>query len=90
VHATSKEYTPRHLEKNLIYRIIAEQLDTLFARQRAGERTVPGFVEEEFRSFLRCGIKEFGFLRLRCKQKESVVAGAVVVGALGTLPPMTG
>ena len=61
-------YTPRHPEKSLLYRVIAEQLETFLARQQERERAVPAFVEEEFRSFLRCGIKEFGFLRLRCTQ----------------------
>ena len=27
---------------------------------------MPAFLEEEFRSFLKCGIAEFGFLRLHC------------------------
>ncbi|HEY5720282.1 MAG TPA: transposase [Gammaproteobacteria bacterium] len=33
---------------------------------RARERTVPKFVEREFREFLDCGIAAHGFLRLHC------------------------
>jgi len=66
VHATSLEYTPQHPEESLLYQVVAEQLETFLARQQERDRAVPGFVEEEFRSFLRCGIKELGSLRLHC------------------------
>ena len=36
--------------------------------QRERERALPAFVEREFRSFLTCGVLEYGFLRLRCTQ----------------------
>jgi hypothetical protein len=43
---------------------VAENLDTFFARQEQRERTVPRFLEREFRSFLDCGIPAQGFLRV--------------------------
>jgi len=66
VQAESFDYTPRHPEESLMYQVVAEQLETFLARRQERDRAVPRFVEEEFRSYLRCGIKEFGFLRLRC------------------------
>jgi hypothetical protein len=66
VQAASQDYTPRHPEESLLSQVVAEQLETFLARQQERDRAVPGFVEEEFRSYLRCGIKEFGFLRLHC------------------------
>ena len=60
-------YTPRKPEETLLYRVISEQLETFLARQHQGDRPVPGFVEDEFRSFLQCGVLEYGFLRLRCE-----------------------
>jgi len=50
VQTASFDYTPRHPEESLLYRVVAEQLETFLARQRERIRAVPGFVEEEFRS----------------------------------------
>src|SRR5262245_38167473 len=60
-------YIPRKPEETLLYRVISEQLETFLARQHQRDRPVPGFVEDEFRSFLQCGVLEYGFLRLRCE-----------------------
>ena len=49
-----------------MYQVVAGQLETFLATQQERDRAVPGFVEEEFRSYLRCGIKTYGFLRLHC------------------------
>ena len=59
-------YCPRDPEHSLLYGVVAEQLETFVALQRARGRPVPGFVEDEFRSFLQCGVFEYGFLRLHC------------------------
>jgi hypothetical protein len=44
--------------------VVAENLETFLALQEQRERTVPKFVEREFRSFLDCGIPSHGFLRV--------------------------
>jgi len=54
-------YTPRLPEDGLLYRVVAEQLETFLARQRERDRALPAFVEREFRSFLTCGVLEHGF-----------------------------
>jgi Putative transposase/Transposase zinc-binding domain len=61
------EYIPRKPETTALYGVVAEQLETFLARQQARDRPVPKFVEDEFRSFLDCGILARGFLRLRCE-----------------------
>src|SRR5437899_13018715 len=61
------EYTPRNAEATVLYRVVAEELETFLARQQERDRPVPRFVEREFRSFLDCGILARGFLRLRCQ-----------------------
>jgi hypothetical protein len=44
------------------------------ARDRTGGW--PGFVRREFESYLRCGILDHGFLRVRCEQcGETTVVG---------------
>ncbi|MBM4012086.1 MAG: hypothetical protein FJ286_12030 [Planctomycetes bacterium] len=45
---------------------MSENLESWLARREAAERPVPGYVEEEFRGYLECGILCFGFARARC------------------------
>jgi len=61
------EYTPRNAEATVLYRVVAEELETFLARQQERDHPVPRFVEREFRSFLDCGVLARGFLRLRCQ-----------------------
>jgi len=60
------EYIPRNPAGTVLYRTVAGQLETFLLRQQQRGRSVPGFVGDEFRSYLECGIAEYGFLRLRC------------------------
>jgi hypothetical protein len=57
-------YAPREAEESILYGVVAENLETFLARQKRRERTVPRFVERQFRSFLECGIPAHGFLRV--------------------------
>jgi hypothetical protein len=57
---------PRRPETSILYTVVADQLETFLARQQQRERPLPGFVEYEFRSYLQCGVLEYGFLRLHC------------------------
>ena len=51
-----------------MYQVVAEQLETFLRRQQERDRPVPRFVvEEQFRSFLDCGVLARGFVRLRCQ-----------------------
>jgi hypothetical protein len=59
-------YEARRPEQTLLYAVIARELETFVALRREQDRVIPGFVEQEFRSFLDCGIFARGFLRLRC------------------------
>jgi hypothetical protein len=61
------QYSPRNPEEIVLYQVIAGQLETFLNRQQERDRPVPRFVEDEFRSFLDCGILARGFLRLRCQ-----------------------
>jgi hypothetical protein len=61
-------YAPRHAEEIILYGVVAENLETFLARQEQRDRTVPRFVEREFRSFLDCGIHAHGFLRVHCDE----------------------
>ena len=65
--AIDAAYRPRNPETTVLYQVVAEQLETFLSRQQKRDRPVPRFVEEEFRSFLDCGILARGFLRLHCQ-----------------------
>ena len=54
--ASDVAYRPRNPETTVLYQVVDEQLETFLARQQERDRPVPRFVEEEFRSFLDCGI----------------------------------
>src|SRR5438876_12370091 len=48
-------YRPRHPEDSLLYRTIADHLETFLARQQERGREVPYFVAREMREYLSCG-----------------------------------
>ena len=57
------EYQPRRPEESILYRVVAENIETFLARQKERGRIVPRFVERELRDFLDCGILARGFVR---------------------------
>ena len=63
---TAVAYQPRRPDQSLLYQVVAEHLETFLARQAARGWPVPRFVEQEFRSFLECGVLAHGFLRVHC------------------------
>jgi len=68
VASPSSSYTPRVPAQSVLYGVVRDYLETFLARaaeSRDGAR-LPGFVEREFRDFLRCGQLAAGFARLRC------------------------
>ena len=45
------EYQPRHPEESILYRVVAENLESFLARQEERGRVVPRFVERDLRAF---------------------------------------
>jgi hypothetical protein len=83
LHATSKAqptpaqptkaYNPRHPERTLLYRTVAEHFETWLQLASAGQfdgqgdhHTPAPYVEKAFRKYLECGIFAHGFARARC------------------------
>jgi hypothetical protein len=62
----TSDYVPRNPADSVLYKVVAENLETFLARQGQRERIVPRFVERELRKFLDCGILAHGFLRMHC------------------------
>ena len=59
-------YTPRCPEDTVLYGVVAGSLESFLAQAERVDRSVPRFVEREFRAFLDCGILAHGFLRVHC------------------------
>jgi hypothetical protein len=66
VPAASRRYERRRPEKTPLHKIISENLESWLEWRDRGERPVPGYVEEEFRGYLECGLLCFGFARALC------------------------
>jgi hypothetical protein len=64
-------YERRRPEETLLYDVVQRELETFLARARSRERTVPRFVEREFRAYLRCGILAHGFVRVHALPRLS-------------------
>jgi hypothetical protein len=60
-------YERRRPEETTLYQLVQEHLETFLAQvERETGAGLPDFVQEEFDTFLQCGILAHGFLRLRC------------------------
>ena len=64
--APSQRYERRRPEKTPLHKIVSENLESWLPWREAAERPVPGYVEEELRGYLECGILCFGFARALC------------------------
>jgi hypothetical protein len=67
----------RHEPKNtLLYKIIAEHYPGFVSRLAEDGRALPVYIHREFEDYLKCGLLEHGFLRLRCEgcQHERLLA----------------
>jgi len=69
----TKAYNPRHPERTLLYRTVAEHFETWLDLASAGQfdgqgdhHTPAPYVEKAFRKYLECGIFAHGFARARC------------------------
>ncbi|MFT7547902.1 MAG: ribosomal protein S27E [Candidatus Azotimanducaceae bacterium] len=58
-----KRYKP---EETDLYKIIEQSLSIFQSHLSNADMSLPAFVRNEFRSYLRCGLSEHGFLRVKC------------------------
>jgi len=59
----------RHVpERTLLYALVQAHYPDFIARLAAEDRSLPGYVREEFEAFLRCGVLKHVFLRVVCEQ----------------------
>jgi len=69
-------YRRHRPETTLLHRLVAEHYPRFRDRRAAEGRPLSGYVEAEFESYLKCGLLEHGFLRVKCEtcQAEKLVA----------------
>jgi len=69
-------YRRHRPEATLLYQLVAEHYPGFRDRRAAEGRPLPRYVEDEFEAYLKCGLLEHGFLRVKCDacQAEKLVA----------------
>jgi len=69
-------YSRHRPEATLLYWLVAQHYPSFRDRRAAEGRALPRYVEAEFEAYLRCGLLEHGFLRVKCNacQAEKLVA----------------
>ncbi len=62
---------PRHAchvpEHTRLCALVRDHVPALLNRLTAEDRMLPAHVREEFDAYLRCGVFEHGFMRVRCE-----------------------
>jgi hypothetical protein len=53
-------------EETDLYKIIEQNLSSFQSHLSNADISLPAFVHDEFRSYLRCGLLKHGFLRVKC------------------------
>lgn len=62
------DYSPRAPADTLLYRVVQRNLRTFLELTDSDpdRKPLPGYVRDAFWSFLRCGVLQHGFSRLKC------------------------
>jgi Transposase zinc-binding domain len=68
LEASPPAYVPRYPSQTVLYRVVADHLETFLASLDADldARGLPAYVAREFYDYLQCGVLAYGFLRLGC------------------------
>ena len=78
LEASPPAYVPRDPSQTVLYRVVADHLETFLASLDADPdaRGLPAYVERELYDYLQCGVLAHGFLRLGCDtcHKELLLA----------------
>ena len=85
-------YEPRDPSHTVLYRVIAEHLETFLASLATdpNARGLPAYVQREFSDYLQCGILAHGFLRLGCDTCKQEVLLAFSCKRRGFYPSCAG
>jgi hypothetical protein len=88
--AASRRYERRRPEKTPLHKIVSENLESWLEWREAAERPVPGYVEDELRGYLECGLLCFGFARAVCMTCRTGLVVAFSCKGRGVCPSCNG
>jgi hypothetical protein len=88
--AASRRYERRRPEKTPLQKIVSENLKNWLEWREAAERPVSGYVEDELRGYLECGILCFGFARAVCTTCRTGFVVAFSCKGRGVCPSCNG
>jgi len=88
--AASRRSERRRPEKTPLHKVVSENLESRLAWREAGERPVPGYVEDELRGYLECGLLCFGFARPVCMTCRTGFVVAFSCKGRGVCPSCNG
>ena len=88
--AASRRYERRRPEKTPLHKIVSENLESWLEWREAAERPVPGYVEDELRGYLECGLLCFGFARAVCMTCRTGFVVAFSCKGRGVCPSCNG
>jgi hypothetical protein len=88
--APSRRYERRRPEKTPLHKVVSENLESWLAWREAAERPVSGYVEDELRGYLACGILCFGFARAVCMTCRTGFVVAFSCKGRGVCPSCNG
>jgi len=86
----ARRYERRRPEKTPLHRIVSENLESWLDWREAAERPVPGYVEDELRGYLECGLLCFGFARAVCMTCRTGFVVAFSCKGRGVCPSCNG
>jgi len=64
--AKSFTYRRRQPEETVLYKTLAANVETFLADRKAEGKPVPDRVAKELRDYLKCGVLQYGFVRVFC------------------------
>ena len=67
VHTSARRYERHRPEQTLLYQIVDKHYPEFLAQTAAEGKSLPDYVQQEFTDFLKCGLLEHGFIRVRCE-----------------------
>jgi hypothetical protein len=62
----ASRYERHRPETTLLYQLVERHYPAFLEALGTRGRTLPGYVQEEFAAYLKCGRLEHGFIRVRC------------------------
>ena len=64
----SFSYRRRQPEETVLYKTLAANVETFIADRKSEGKPVPDRVAKELRDYLKCGILQYGFVRVFCPE----------------------